>query len=67
MIKIRLNGKEQNIDEKVSLQGILKSKNIDPAAIITVVNLTAVNVKNLDKTFLKDGDEVELIRIVAGG
>ena len=67
MIKIRLNGKEQNIDEKVSLQGILKNKNIDPAAIITVVNLTAVNVKNLDKTFLKDGDEVELIRIVAGG
>ena len=67
MIKIRLNGKEQNIDENVSLQGILKNKNIDPAAIITVVNLTAVNVKNLDKTFLKDGDEVELIRIVAGG
>jgi thiamine biosynthesis protein ThiS len=67
MTKIRLNGKEQNIDEKMSLDEILKSKNIDPASIITVVNLTAVNVKNLDKTFLKEADEVELIRIVAGG
>jgi thiamine biosynthesis protein ThiS len=67
MIKIRLNGKEQNIDGKMSLDEILKSKNIDPASIITVVNLTAVNVKNLDKTFLKEADEVELIRIVAGG
>lgn len=67
MIEIKFNGKLENIDENMSVADLLKKKGIPEISVISVLNLTVVNNNKIAETFLKDKDEVEIIRVVAGG
>ncbi|MDR0977853.1 MAG: sulfur carrier protein ThiS [Endomicrobium sp.] len=67
MITIRLNGKDEIVKESFSLMELLKNKNIIPETVVVALNMNVVNQNDLDKTFILNGDNVEILRFVAGG
>ncbi|MDR0399180.1 sulfur carrier protein ThiS [Candidatus Endomicrobiellum devescovinae] len=67
MITIKLNGKDENVKEKFSLLKLLEDKKIVPDTVVVALNMNVVNQTELDKTFLSNGDSVEVLRFVAGG
>jgi sulfur carrier protein len=67
MITIKLNGKDENVKEKFSLLKLLEDKKIVPDTVVVALNMNVVNQTELDKTFLSNGDSVEILRFVAGG
>jgi sulfur carrier protein len=67
MITIKLNGKDESIQENFSLIKLLAEKKIIPETVIVALNMNVVNQTDLDKTFLSNGDSVEVLRFVAGG
>jgi thiamine biosynthesis protein ThiS len=67
MIKIKVNGKDKEIEENLSISVLLKKLNIDISTVFIALNQTIVKKDNLDKTILKEADSLEIIRIVAGG
>ncbi|MDR2428113.1 MAG: sulfur carrier protein ThiS [Endomicrobium sp.] len=67
MITIKLNGKDENVKEKFSLLKLLEDKKIVPDTVVVALNMNVVNQTELDKTFLSNGNSVEVLRFVAGG
>ncbi|MDR0485493.1 MAG: sulfur carrier protein ThiS [Elusimicrobiota bacterium] len=67
MIKIKVNGKEKEIKEKVYIADFLKEINVKIETVFIAHNGTIAGKNLLDKTVLKDGDELEILRITAGG
>jgi sulfur carrier protein len=67
MIAIKLNGKDAVIGENLSLLEVLKERNILPETVVVALNMKVINQTELEKTFLSDGDSVEILRFVAGG
>ncbi|MDR1104046.1 MAG: sulfur carrier protein ThiS [Endomicrobium sp.] len=67
MITIKLNGNNENIKEIFSLLKLLEDKKIVPDTVVVALNMNVVNQTELDKTFLSNGDTVEVLRFVAGG
>jgi sulfur carrier protein len=67
MITIKLNGKDENVKEKFSLLKLLEDKKIVPDTVVVALNMNVINQTRLDKTFLSNGDSVEVLRFVAGG
>jgi sulfur carrier protein len=67
VITIKLNGKGETIEENFSLLNLLDDKKIVPETVVVALNMSVVNQTELDKTFLLNGDSVEVLRFVAGG
>ncbi|MDR1122447.1 MAG: sulfur carrier protein ThiS [Endomicrobium sp.] len=67
MITIKLNGKDENVKENLSLLGLLEDKKIAPDTVIVALNMNVINQTELDKIFLSSGNSVEVLRFVAGG
>ncbi|MDR2708412.1 MAG: sulfur carrier protein ThiS [Elusimicrobiota bacterium] len=67
MIEIKFNGKVETIDDNCSIGSFLRSKNIISQSVISVVNSCVINLNKIDETILKDRDELEIVRVVAGG
>ncbi|MDR1244701.1 MAG: sulfur carrier protein ThiS [Endomicrobium sp.] len=67
MITIKLNGKDEKVKENFSLLKLLEDKEIVPDTVVVALNMNVVNQTKLDKTFLSNGDSVEVLRFVAGG
>jgi sulfur carrier protein len=67
MVTIKLNGEDGVIGENLSLLEILKERNIIPETVVVALNMKVINQNELEKTFLSDGDSVEILRFVAGG
>ena len=69
-MKIRVNGKEKNIElknEKALLSTILELLGYKPNTIVVEVNGLIINSKNWDNEILKEGDRLEIVSIVGGG
>jgi sulfur carrier protein len=67
MITIKLNGKDETVQENFSLLNLLEDKKIVPETVVVALNMNVINQTELDKTFLSNGDTVEVLRFVAGG
>jgi thiamine biosynthesis protein ThiS len=67
MITIKLNGKDEKVKGNFSLLKLLEDKEIVPDTVVVALNMNVVNQTELDKTFLSNGDSVEVLRFVAGG
>lgn len=64
-LKVTINGKETDIEEKTSLLDFLKKKGIDKNSVVIEYNKDIV--KDIDNIEFKDGDDIEILRIVGGG
>ena len=67
-MKLTINGKIKEFNEKVTILELLESENIvEPVAVEVIVNKTKISHKDFDKFILKDGDKIEYIYLFASG
>jgi len=66
-VKIMLNGKGREVAGDTTVLGLLNELDIKPQGIAVELNLEIVSKSKFAETVLKDGDKVEIVRMVAGG
>lgn len=64
---IRLNGEPYDIATPVTISALLAQLNIDPRIVAVEHNVTVVKRQQYDRTIVRDGDEVEIVKFVGGG
>ncbi|MDR1952558.1 MAG: sulfur carrier protein ThiS [Elusimicrobiota bacterium] len=67
MIRIKLNGKEEEIESNISISDLLKKQKIKLEGVFIGYNQSIVRQTQLNEIILKNGDALEIIRITAGG
>ncbi len=66
-ITISLNGQPRNIPAGSNVTDLLASVGFAGQPVLVELNGTALFPRDFDQTAFKEGDGVEVIRIVAGG
>ena len=67
MAKILINGKEETIENNITITKLLEQKNIRKEVVEIELNGSIVSKENYDEIFLKDGDALEFIFYMGGG
>jgi thiazole synthase len=67
MVEIRLNGASRTVHEGVTLAGLLSEMDLDPRWVLAELNGEAVSRERFVEVTLAPGDQLELVRPVAGG
>jgi thiamine biosynthesis protein ThiS len=66
-VKLRVNGKHVELAGPTPLLGYLDSLGVDPKAVAVEVNERILDRAEFPATTLRDGDVVEIVRMVGGG
>ena len=66
-IKIKINGKVKQINEKNNLLGLIKNLKIPLKKVAIELNQKIVNKKRLGKISLKKDDKIEIVHFIGGG
>tara|TARA_Y100001970_G_C13948886_1_gene707177 strand:+ start:84 stop:302 length:219 start_codon:yes stop_codon:yes gene_type:complete len=66
-IKIKINGKVKQINEKNNLLGLIKNLKIPLKKVAIELNQKIVNKKRLDRISLKKDDRIEIVHFIGGG
>lgn len=66
-MQIRINGEMKECAEGTTLLALLEGLSIVPQGIAVEVNREIVPKRLLGETALKEGDAVEIVRMVGGG
>lgn len=64
---ITLNGERFEIDQPISVAGLLDRLEIDPRRVAVEHNLTIVRRRTYPDVLVADGDTVEIVNFVGGG
>lgn len=67
MITLVVNGKTEKINGPISLKSFLELKKINSNVVACELNLTIIRRAFLGDTFLKDGDQLEILQMIGGG
>ncbi len=66
-MELIVNGDRRTVPEGLSALQLLEHLSVQPEQVVVEVNLTIVKRAQLPSTKLKDGDQVEIVRLVGGG
>ena len=66
-MKLQINGQEKEINDDLTVTGLLESLDIDPNRVAVEVNLKIIKRDARDEHKLNDGDSVEIVNFVGGG
>ncbi|MEO0223766.1 MAG: sulfur carrier protein ThiS [candidate division WOR-3 bacterium] len=66
-VKVLINGKEENVDEGISILELLKKKNIRPEVVTVELNGKIIERKDFQTTFIKESDVIEFVFFMGGG
>ena len=66
-IKIKVNGKIIKIQDKISLQILIKKLKIPINKVAIELNRKIVNKKSLGNKKVKKNDEIEIVHFIGGG
>ena len=66
-IQVRLNGKDREFDEDISVTGLIQSLELNPQLIVVELNRDILERKSYADTPVSDGDQIELVHFVGGG
>ena len=66
-IKIKINGKFINIQDKITLFNLIKKLKIPIKKVAIELNQTVVNKRLLNKIKLKKNDKIEIVHFIGGG
>ncbi len=66
-MEIRVNGEVKTLESPLTVQGMLEALGINPKAVAVERNLSIVARADFDKEPVRDGDTIEIIRLVGGG
>ena len=67
MIKLRINGRDVELDGPTRLVDYLASLGVDQRAVAVELNERILERSELAGTSLAEGDTVEIVRMVGGG
>ena len=66
-IKIKVNGKFINIQDKITLFNLIKKLKVPIKKVAIELNQTIVNKRLLIKIKLKKNDKIEIVHFIGGG
>ena len=66
-IKIKVNGKFINIQDKITLLNLTKKLKVPIKKVAIELNQTIVNKRLLKKIKLKKNDRIEIVHFIGGG
>ena len=66
-MKVRVNGEEKDIESGMTAGVLLSVLNIKLTGVAVEVNREIVPKRKLPETTLKEGDSIEIVRMVGGG
>ncbi len=66
-VTVEANGESFRIAAAMPLRRFIESQGLPPAHVVVEHNGRALPRDAIDRTVLKDGDRLEILRIVAGG
>ena len=66
-IKIKVNGKFVNIQDKITLLNLTKKLKVPIKKVAIELNKTIVNKRLLKKIKLKKNDKIEIVHFIGGG
>jgi thiamine biosynthesis protein ThiS len=67
MISLTVNGKERSIEEELALPNLLKILEVDERRVAVAINDEVIPKNQYKNTTVRDGDVVEIVRMVGGG
>jgi sulfur carrier protein len=67
MISLRINGKIVVLDQPTGLLAYLEQLGVDPRAVAVEHNGTIIERPGYKTVVLREGDTVEIVRMVGGG
>ena len=67
MTRIKLNGKDTEIESGLTVAALLRGMDVRPKSALVELNLRVLSPENWKKTALNDGDTVEIFSFVTGG
>ena len=66
-IKIKINGKINEIDDKTKLSDLVKNLKVPLKKVAIELNREIVDKKNLNRINLKVNDKIEIVHFIGGG
>ncbi len=66
-MKITVNGDPMELKEGTTLTDLLAQVQLKPELVVVELNLNILKREAAARTLLKEGDQVEIVRIVGGG
>ena len=66
-MKIVLNGVAREAADSTTISSLLEEVGLNPDRVVVEVNLQIIDRHDFKGTFLKEGDQVEVIGFVGGG
>jgi sulfur carrier protein len=66
-MKIRINGKEKEASEGLSVGALLDELQIRPGRVVVELNREIISREAQASTILKEGDVLEIVHFVGGG
>jgi sulfur carrier protein len=64
---IIVNGKQQDIDNNLSILDFINSTKLNPAKIIIELNRQIITKTNFESIMLQENDSLEILSLVTGG
>jgi thiamine biosynthesis protein ThiS len=64
---VTLNGEVKQIENSITVSGLLESLQIEPARVAVEVNLSIIKKADYLSHQLNEGDSVEIVSFVGGG
>lgn len=66
-MEVSVNSVLTNVEDGVTLEGLLNKLNIDPKRVAVELNLEVVKKKDYQRCVLKENDRIEIVHFVGGG
>ena len=66
-MQIMVNGTRQEAPSEVNVSQLLAKLNFPPERVAVEVNLAIIDRGKYGRTFLREGDQIEIISFVGGG
>ncbi len=66
-MRITINGKPREIDGETPLPAFLQAYGIDPRLVAVAINGDVIPKAEYDAARVREGDEIEVVRMVGGG
>ena len=66
-MKLKINGTDSEIQDSLTVSGLLEALRIEPARVAVEVNMQIIKKCTFQDYVLKDGDSVEVVNFVGGG
>lgn len=66
-MEIRLNGKSESLTESITVGELIREKGLDPETVVVEHNLEIITMVDFDQVWLKDNDNLEILKFVGGG